>query len=171
MHRDGFDILLLDDDRDLYDYYVILLHEHFGDDVRLYHCMSGGELPRALSEREYDIIILDQRLRDGERGLDLVPAIRRHDPHVVILMNSAYGSEGLAAEAIRHGVDDYIEGKKEDSVKLVESIRRAIDTIGSNRNIVFKVSEMIEGRRTVYEECESRLENIKKKIGGSIPMG
>ena len=171
MNHDGrLEILLVDDDRDLYDYYVILMSKQFGEDVHLDHCGSGAELAEAMSDHDYDIVILDQRLRDGERGLDLVPTIRKSNPRAVILMNSAYGSEMLAADAIRQGVDDYVEGRKEDKSALIAAIERATPVARTNRELQKSLHAMEEERRAIEAECEVRLDSIKRKIGASIKL-
>jgi len=55
-----------------------------------------------------DLILLDQRLPDGE-GLPLIPRIRAIDPDVPIVVLTGNGSTDLAIEAIRIGASDFIE--------------------------------------------------------------
>lgn len=166
--EEALEILLVDDDSDLYDYYVILMNKHFSSGVRLHHCPSGEDLADALDDRDYDIVILDQRLKDGEHGLDLVPTIRRANPDSIILLNSAYGSEMLAADAIRRGVDDYIEGRKEDKEALIAAIERAAPVVHANREVQRRLHEIEEGRKAIREECTALLNNIKRKIGTKL---
>ena len=55
-----------------------------------------------------DLVLIDQRLPDGE-GLDVLPQFRRIDPDIPIVLLTGHGSTELAVDALKQGIDDYIE--------------------------------------------------------------
>lgn len=69
---------------------------------------SGLEARKKLKNDSFDCIILDYRLGDV-LGTDLIPEIKSHrDDPCSILMVTGLGDEGVAVEAMREGVYDYI---------------------------------------------------------------
>ncbi|NKB87544.1 MAG: response regulator [Acidobacteria bacterium] len=68
---------------------------------------ESGEVGLAqLDEQSYDFVLLDHRLPDTE-GIDLLPDIRRRQPHVLAIMMTAYGTRRTAVEAVRRGAHDF----------------------------------------------------------------
>ena len=66
--------------------------------------VAAGE--QKLREGLYDVVLLDQRLPDGE-GLALLPEVRRLQPDALVVMMTAYGSRSTAVEAIGKGAYDF----------------------------------------------------------------
>ncbi len=62
---------------------------------------------QALDGRRPALILLDVQMPE-ENGLALLPQMLRDYPEAVVVMMTAYGSEQVAAEALRGGADDYI---------------------------------------------------------------
>jgi two-component system response regulator AtoC len=70
--------------------------------VRISHSAEAG-----LSELETftpDAILLDYNLPSGMNGLEALAKIRAIDRQIKVIMMTAYGSDELAAKAIRGGV-------------------------------------------------------------------
>src|SRR5256885_10065544 len=61
-----------------------------------------------------------------ESGLSLLPQMLRDFPESVVVMMTAYGSEQVAAEALRGGADDYI-AKPIDLHRLRELLERKLE--------------------------------------------
>lgn len=60
-----------------------------------------------LEEVPYDLLLLDVSLPD-RNGLDLLRDIRQRDPHLPIVLITAYGSIDMARQAFKSGAQDYI---------------------------------------------------------------
>src|ERR1700693_306672 len=60
-----------------------------------------------LEEKPFDLLLLDVSLPD-RNGLDLLREIRRRDPHLSIVLITAYGSIDMARDAFKSGAMDYI---------------------------------------------------------------
>jgi len=59
-----------------------------------------------LEERPYDLLLLDVSLPD-RNGLDLLKEIHRRDPHLSVVLITAYGSIDMASRRVqerRHGL-------------------------------------------------------------------
>jgi two-component system, cell cycle sensor histidine kinase and response regulator CckA len=62
---------------------------------------------RHLSERTYDVILLDYRLPDGT-GLELLDQLARRGQQIPVVMVTGQGNERVAVQAIQHGAADYL---------------------------------------------------------------
>ncbi len=71
---------------------------------------SVAEATAALDARPYGAVIADLRLdRRAAAGLDVVQTARERCRATSIIVLSAYGSEDLAAEALRRGADAFLD--------------------------------------------------------------
>jgi DNA-binding NtrC family response regulator len=61
----------------------------------------------AIDASDFDVILTDQRLPDGE-GLDIVTAVSQSDSPTAVVVLTAYGSVELAVETMRKGAFDFL---------------------------------------------------------------
>ena len=62
---------------------------------------------RALSGREFDLVVTDMRMPDGS-GMDVMRAARNASPTTAVILLTAYGSVPDAVTAMRDGALDYV---------------------------------------------------------------
>jgi two-component system response regulator HydG len=88
---------------------------------------SGKQLLDAISAKETppDLICLDLSLPDIS-GLDLLPAIKAHTPHVPVVVVTGNTSLEIIERAVQLGVYDYLP-KASDRTKFTTTFRRAIE--------------------------------------------
>jgi len=86
---------------------------------------SGAEARRVLAGRRPALVLLDVQMPE-ESGLALLPMVQRDFPEAVVVMMTAYGSEQVAAEALRGGADDYI-AKPIELVRLRQLLDRNLE--------------------------------------------
>ncbi|HSO93534.1 MAG TPA: response regulator, partial [Candidatus Dormibacteraeota bacterium] len=86
---------------------------------------NARDARRQLDSRRPALIFLDVQMPE-ESGLTLLPQMLRDFPDAVVVMMTAYGSEQVAAEALRGGADDYI-AKPIDLQRLRELLERNLD--------------------------------------------
>jgi DNA-binding NtrC family response regulator len=83
----------------------------------------------ALRARAPDAVLMDLNYtRDttsGDEGLDTIARIRAFDAHTPIVVMTAWGSVGLAVEAMRRGAQDFIE-KPWDNERLLSVLRTQV---------------------------------------------
>ena len=113
-------LLLVDDDR--------LLLESMTDWLR----SQGLEVDPAsgcaealdrLSQRRYDLLLIDVRLGDGD-GFDLLEQVRRTEPEANVILMTGYGDADSAVEALRAGALDYLTKPLIDD-ELLMALERA----------------------------------------------
>ncbi len=110
-------ILIVDDE----EYIRFALSEYFTTSG--YRVDAAGEWEEAealLASRQYSLVISDLRLTGfgGTEGLEIVRSIRQRWPDTRVMILTGYGSAEVRAEALRRGVDAFLE-KPMDLLELM----------------------------------------------------
>ncbi len=84
-----------------------LFNEKGADFIELEHVDCMGEAERVLSEREFDIVVLDLGLPDAD-GLAAVQRVHKAAPRVPLVVLTGRDDETLAAQALQEGAQDYL---------------------------------------------------------------
>src|SRR5579862_5833869 len=115
-------ILVVDDEIEIREgLEALLTSESF--DVTL--AESGAAGLQKLDDRPFDLMLLDVSLPD-RNGLDMLREIRLRDPHLSIILITAYGSIDMARAAFKGGAQDYIT-KPWSNDELIAQISLAIE--------------------------------------------
>src|SRR5688572_2402837 len=119
-------ILVADDQRDVLES-LRLLFKSEGYVAATFE--SPEALLEALRARAADVVLIDLNYtRDttsGDEGLNLIGRIRAFDAYTPIVVMTAWGTIGLAVEAMRRGAQDFIE-KPWDNARLLTVLRTQV---------------------------------------------
>ena len=117
-------ILVVDDERSMCDFLTILLMDQG------YSVQSTQNPKSALalieSGEEIDLVITDLKMPEMD-GLDLLLAIKKYNPDIMVIMITAYSTTENAVLAMKRGAFDYlIKPFKVDEIKIV--VQKAFDS-------------------------------------------
>src|ERR1700732_1462631 len=130
MHKGS--ILVVDDESEIREGLELLLtSEGYG----VSSAGTGESGLAKLEEKPFDLLLLDVSLPD-RNGLDLLREIRRRDPHLSVVLITAYGSIDMARAAFKSGAQDYITKP------------------WSNDELLLQVAQAVEGRRLREENVQ-----------------
>ena len=140
-------VLVIDDEPVLQDVLGSLLQS---DGFDYLQATSAADGERVLREEEVDVVLLDLMLPDRS-GLELLPDIKQFDPHLPVVVITAYSSIESAIEAMRGGAFHYVP-KPFKNEEVLHLVRRAA-----------------ERRALLVENLElrSRLEGMGEIVGTS----
>jgi signal transduction histidine kinase len=119
-------ILVLDDNPDDRALARRELERHFTD------CTIREVSDRAGFEREMqaglrvDLVITDFQMR-WITGLDILKQVRAYDPQLPVIMFTATGTEEIAVEAMKLGLDDYVIKSPRHYARLPVAVRTCLD--------------------------------------------
>jgi len=125
-------ILVVDDEAEIREGLALLLHS---EGYQVTSAETGEAGLSLLDEQPFDVLLLDVSL-PGRNGLDLLREIRRHDPHLSVILITAYGSIEMARAAFKSGAQDYITKP------------------WSNDELLAQVAQAVEGRRLREENVQ-----------------
>jgi PAS domain S-box-containing protein len=122
---------------------------------------SGGECLKMLQNGDFDILLLDHALPDGE-GLDWLRRYHKMGIDIPTIFVTAKGDPRLAIEAMKEGVFDYINRSAECAKAFPFVVNRAIEGH----------TLMLEKVRLQQELIETKnfLESIVEKAGDAISV-
>ena len=114
-------LLLVDDDRQVLESMADWLREQ---GFELDTATGCSEAMARLAQRQYDLLLSDIRMQDGD-GFDLLEQCLRKWPQMQVILLTGYGTADSAVEAIRAGAFDYLTKPLIDA-ELLMAIERAL---------------------------------------------
>ena len=114
-------VLIVDDEAEIRESLQTLLElEGFEVDT----AASGEEGLSQMADRPFDLVLLDLTL-PGRNGMEVLSEIRSHDPHLPVIMITAYGTVENAVRAMQSGAANFVQ-KPWDNEKLLADVRAAV---------------------------------------------
>jgi len=97
-------ILIVDDEQNILRYLSDALED---EGYLITTKASGTEAVTALEEENFDLVLVDLKLRDID-GLEVMREAKKNSAETVVIMLTGHGSLESAMEAIRYGASDYL---------------------------------------------------------------
>jgi DNA-binding NtrC family response regulator len=120
-------ILIADDQPDILEALRLLLK---GEGYQTEATSSPGGILAAVGSKDFDLVLMDLNFaRDttsGQEGLDTLTRLQAADSTLPVVVMTAWGSVGLAVEAMRRGARDFIE-KPWDNTRLLAILRTQVE--------------------------------------------
>ena len=124
-------ILIIDDDSFTQQLFEGLLR---GDNFEIHTSMDIGAGRREFNSTDFNLVIIDQRLPDGN-GLEFFKEIRSHRPQQVAILITGYADVRDAVQAMREGLYDYLTKPFKSLDELTAVIDRALEMDHAYREI------------------------------------
>jgi len=124
-------ILLVDDDPFTRRLFKDLLRDGA---IELHVAVNVAEARQEFRLADFNLVILDQRLPDGN-GLDLFAEMRRERPRQVAILITGYAEVRDAVRAVREGLFDYLTKPFENLDELDSVIGKALEMDAAYREI------------------------------------
>ncbi len=119
----GASILIVDDEAGLRHG----LESFFAREGFTVHAAGSYEAAVAAAAREpIDAAIIDIRLREGTSGIDLLSELKRHEPDLVVIVITGYGSIDTAIASLKGGAAEYLL-KPVDNARLLEAVVKNLE--------------------------------------------
>jgi len=152
-------ILLVDDNPDDRELLTRQL-SHLGGGVRISAISDPQELEAALGRDDYDLVITDYALR-WSTGLEVLRRVKAQDPKRPVIMFTASGSEELAVEAMKEGLDDYITKAPRHYARIPVVVRGALERRAQRRALAHHAALLDEHRREAERQLRISEERFR----------
>ena len=127
-------ILLIDDNLNDRLLAIHVLEQEFFD-LQFHEIVQAKDLEEALETGQFDLVITDYQLRWSD-GLTAIRAIKNRYPDCPVIMFTNSGTQEIAVEAMKSGLEDYIIKSPKHYVRLPAAVRRAIERTEAQRKAV-----------------------------------
>ncbi|TMG54021.1 MAG: response regulator [Chloroflexi bacterium] len=110
---------------------------------------TGAGARAMIREREYDLVLTDLRLEDGD-GLDVLRAVRERTPETVTIMLTGYASLESAIQALRAGAYDYLI-KPSEVEELRSTVARGIERRRLGQELRARIADLESANREIAD--------------------
>jgi PAS domain S-box-containing protein len=124
-------ILLIDDDPQDRVLVRRKLEQGFSD-LKITEIARAEELSQALERVDFDLAITDYQLRWSD-GLAVLRSLKARYPECPVIMFTNSGSQEIAVEAMKTGLDDYVLKSPTHYIRLVTAVRLALERAEERR--------------------------------------
>jgi DNA-binding NtrC family response regulator len=140
-------VLVADDQSEILHALRVLLR---GEKCRVKTVSTPGEALDALAHDPFDVALIDLNYaRDttsGQEGLDLIPAIRKIDADLPIVVMTAWATIDIAVECMRRGAADFMQ-KPWENARVVATVFNQTELYRAKR----RATLLAEENRTLKE--------------------
>ncbi|WP_435626827.1 sigma-54-dependent transcriptional regulator [Candidatus Ferrigenium straubiae] len=138
--------------------------------VDLKMAANAAEARRVFLQTDFNLILLDQRLPDGN-GLDLFAEMRRERPHQVAILITGYAEVRDAVRAVREGLFDYLTKPFENIEELDAVIARSLELDRAYREIAeLRESLDAQGAAPVIIGRSAAIEGLLAQVRQVAPL-
>ncbi len=158
-------ILIVDDEPHMH---KILASNLEQDKHVVFHAAGVEEARQAVSSNQYEAILTDQKMPDGE-GLDVLVAVREADPSVAVVFLTAVATLELAVESMRKGAFDFLA--KPFTPEVVRAaIQRACEhtTLLRENSLLKAAVGRLEGSSEIFGDT-TLMREVREKIARVAP--
>src|SRR5271165_6021466 len=158
-------ILLVDDEPNMR---RILASNLRQDQHQIWEAGGVVESQRLLAANDFDVVITDQKMPDGD-GLTVLSSAHESDPTLPVILLTAVASIELAVESMRKGAFDFLAKPFQPEV-VIATVRRACERTRLLReNILLKDAVVrLEGASEIYGES-SAMQDVRERISRVAP--
>ena len=131
---------------------------------------AGGveEAQRLLAANDFDVVITDQKMPDGD-GLTVLTAAHENDPTLPVILLTAVASIELAVESMRHGAFDFLAKPFQPEVVRGTVSRACERTRLVRENILLKDAVVrLEGASEIYGDSPA-VRQVRDRIARVAP--
>jgi signal transduction histidine kinase len=128
---------------------------------------SVSEATALVQARDYDLVLSDLRLEDGD-GIQVLAETRRRSPETVGIILTGYASLDSAVKALREGAYDYLV-KPCDVEELRLTVQRGLERRRLGRELRQRVSELEQANETIgalNADLQRRVEAATAELRG-----
>ena len=97
-------VLIIDDENVICKACKMVLNEQ---KVICDHCLSGEEGIQRVMEQDYDLLLLDMKLKDMD-GMDILKRVKIEKPDLYVIVITGYSTIANTVKAMKLGANDYL---------------------------------------------------------------
>lgn len=152
--------MLIIDDEDKLRQLLARIIELEWEDLEIQQAASLKAGLQQLRQREFDVVISDVKLPDGN-GVDFVLEIKKQQPLAEVILMTAYGQISDGVQAIKNGAFDYMT-KGDDNNKIIPLLYKAFEKVKMAKRIA-KLEAQV-GKKYAFDKIIGQSKELKNAI-------
>lgn len=92
--------------------------------VQIQEAVNWAEVEQALAADKFDLVVTDYELH-WATGIEILRVVKAHNPDRPIVMFTDSGTQEVAVEAMKAGLDDYVLKSPKHLIRLSQAVRSA----------------------------------------------
>ncbi|MGF1514643.1 MAG: ATP-binding protein [Elainellaceae cyanobacterium] len=118
-------------------------------DVHIHEALDWPAIKQAFAADNFDLMITDYEL-NWATGIEVLHALKAHDPNRPVIMFTDSGSQEIAVEAMKAGLDDYVLKSPKHLIRLSQAVR----SVWNNAQIRCRARELEVQLQFLLNELE-----------------
>lgn len=161
-------VLLIDDNPDDRTFTARELEREFPS-LKISPVIDGTSFEQALENGNFNFVITDYRLRWND-GLTVLRHIRKRYPSCPVIMFTDSGTQEVAVEGMKAGLDDYVLKSSQHFIRLPIAIRSVLE----RKRLETERDQLLERERAARAEAEAQekrstfLANASRVLASSL---
>jgi DNA-binding NtrC family response regulator len=140
------------------------------DQHEVAECAGVQAARKALMAEDFDVVLTDQKMPDGD-GLQVLAAAIEADPTLSVVVITAFATVDLAVESMRQGAFDFITKPFQPEVVRAAVSRACERTRLRRENVLLKDTVVrLEGSPEIYGSSAA-MQAVRELIGRVAPTG
>ncbi|WP_435332941.1 response regulator [Haloarchaeobius sp. TZWWS8] len=139
-------VLLVDDEEEFLDLTTTFL-EREAPGIQVTKASTASEALERLRTQSFDCVVSDYDMPVCD-GLELLAAVREHDPALPFVLFTGKGSEEIASKAITAGVTDYLQKGGKDQYTLLAN---RVKTLAEKRRVEITLERRMQAIEAARE--------------------
>jgi DNA-binding response OmpR family regulator len=90
------------------------------------HCLSGEEGVKRVMEQNYDLLLLDMKLKDMD-GMDILKRVKKEKPDLYVIVITGYSTIANTVKAMKLGANDYLSKPFADH-ELIDAVNALLNS-------------------------------------------
>lgn len=152
--------MLIIDDEDKLRQLLARIIELEWEDLEIQQASSLKAGLQQLRQREFDVVISDVKLPDGN-GVDFVLEIKKQQPLAEVILMTAYGQISDGVQAIKNGAFDYMT-KGDDNNKIIPLLYKAFEKVKMAKRIA-KLEAQV-GKKYAFDQIIGQSKELKNAV-------
>lgn len=161
MDKKEFNTLIVDDDEIARDVISSLLKN---EGYNVFSAIDGLDAIGILKERRIDFVITDLMM-PGADGIEVLRHALKTNPHISVVILTAYGNIDNALAAMKEGAYDYLKKpfKAQELIFIAEKALRRAELINENKELIRHLREICRDLEIINKIAEKDVPGIKDR--------
>jgi DNA-binding NtrC family response regulator len=131
--------------------------------------LEQSSLNRSLRQQNFDVVVTDFQIR-WTTGLDVLIEVKQVNADIPVIMFTNTGTEEIAVEAMKLGLDDYILKQPSRYSFLPPAVLRSLERVETRRRAALLTQERFQALNESLQIIQKASLHLMRKDAQTLPV-